>query len=197
MGLREVSAILWRERHLLELLLFKLEEEQLLLAAGRTRWLPRATHEVDTVLEELAATELERAMAVAGVVGELSLPPDPSLGRLTAAAPPPWPAMLGEHRHVLLTLSGEVKGVASDNAGILAGRLAGALDRLDAALLRNRDVPRKRHLQLIQTDRHRPAGPGAQWPSDEVDLQLEEVACRAALGLCARPLPPSLSEFLR
>ena len=26
MGLREVSAILWRERHLLELLLFKLDE---------------------------------------------------------------------------------------------------------------------------------------------------------------------------
>ena len=34
MGLREVSAILWRERHLLELLLFKLDEEQLVLAAA-------------------------------------------------------------------------------------------------------------------------------------------------------------------
>ncbi|HEY0397456.1 MAG TPA: flagellar protein FlgN, partial [Acidimicrobiia bacterium] len=53
MGLREVSAILWRERHLLELLLFKLDEEQLVLAAGRTRWLPRATREVEMVLEEI------------------------------------------------------------------------------------------------------------------------------------------------
>src|SRR5213080_171662 len=35
MGLAELSSILWRERDMLELLLFKLEEEQLVLAAGR------------------------------------------------------------------------------------------------------------------------------------------------------------------
>ena len=45
MGLQEVSTTLWQERNLLELLLFKLEEEQLLLAAGRTRWLARATRD--------------------------------------------------------------------------------------------------------------------------------------------------------
>src|SRR4051812_39244560 len=43
MALTEVSNVLWRERELLEMLLFKLEEEQLLLTAGRTRWLPHAT----------------------------------------------------------------------------------------------------------------------------------------------------------
>ena len=37
MALSDVSNILWRERQLLELLVFKLEEEQLVLAAGRTR----------------------------------------------------------------------------------------------------------------------------------------------------------------
>ena len=50
MSLTEVSSILWRERELLELLLFKLEEEQLLLAAGRSRWLGHATREVEMVL---------------------------------------------------------------------------------------------------------------------------------------------------
>ena len=39
MGLSEVSNILWRQRQLLELLLFKLEEEQLVLKSGSTRWL--------------------------------------------------------------------------------------------------------------------------------------------------------------
>ena len=39
MALSDVSNILWRERQLLELLVFKLEEEQLVLAAGRSRWL--------------------------------------------------------------------------------------------------------------------------------------------------------------
>ena len=39
MSLSEVSAALLHEQSLLEMLLFKLEEEHLLLAAGRTRWL--------------------------------------------------------------------------------------------------------------------------------------------------------------
>ena len=36
MGANELSALLWRERELLELLSFKLEEEQLLLTAGKS-----------------------------------------------------------------------------------------------------------------------------------------------------------------
>ena len=39
MSLSEVSNILWRERRLLELLVFKLEEEQLMLASGRSHTL--------------------------------------------------------------------------------------------------------------------------------------------------------------
>ena len=38
MSVNDLSAVLWRERELLELLTFKLEEEQLLLTAGRSRW---------------------------------------------------------------------------------------------------------------------------------------------------------------
>ena len=86
MGLREVSAILWRERHLLELLLFKLDEEQLVLAAGRTRWLPRATREVEMVLEEIRQTELERAVEVSRVALELGLPAGAGLRQLADAA---------------------------------------------------------------------------------------------------------------
>ena len=73
MSLSEVSNILWRERQLLELLVFKLEEEQLVLASGRTRWLSHATREVETILGEIKRVELERAMAVAGAIGELGL----------------------------------------------------------------------------------------------------------------------------
>ena len=47
MALADFCRILWRERELLELLLFKLEEEQLVLASGRGRWLAHATHEVE------------------------------------------------------------------------------------------------------------------------------------------------------
>ena len=56
--LQGVSNILWRERNLLELLAFKLEAERLLARAGRTRWLAKADHEVEMVIDELKAVEL-------------------------------------------------------------------------------------------------------------------------------------------
>jgi hypothetical protein len=119
MGLREVSAILWRERHLLELLLFKLDEEQLVLAAGRTRWLPRATREVEMVLEEIRQTELERAVEVSRVAVELALPAGASLRRLAEAAPPPWQGMLAEHRQAFLSLTDEITALVQANRELL------------------------------------------------------------------------------
>ena len=88
MSLTEVSSILWRERELLELLLFKLEEEQLLLAAGRSRWLGHATREVEMVLEEIRRAELGRAVEVEAVAAQLGLPAGISLRELAEQAPP-------------------------------------------------------------------------------------------------------------
>src|SRR3954468_20435718 len=87
-SLSELSTVLWRERELLELLLFKMEEEQLLLAAGRSRWLGRATHEVEIVLQEIRKAELTRALEVAAVAELLGLGPDPSLRELARAGRP-------------------------------------------------------------------------------------------------------------
>ena len=119
MGLREVSAILWRERHLLELLLFKLDEEQLVLAAGRTRWLARATREVEMVLEEIRQTELERAVEVSRVAVDLGLSADASLRQLAEAAPEPWRGILAEHREAFLTLTDEVTALVQTNRELL------------------------------------------------------------------------------
>ena len=119
MALREVSAILWRERHLLELLLFKLDEEQLVLAAGRTRWLPRATREVEMVLEEIRQTELERALEVSRVALDLGLPGDASLRQLAETAPEPWQGILVEHRQAFLALTDEITGLVQTNRELL------------------------------------------------------------------------------
>jgi hypothetical protein len=121
MGLREVSATLWRERHLLELLLFKVDEEQLLVAAGRTRWLARAAGEVEMVREELRQTELQRAVEVSGVAVELGLPADASLRQLAAATPEPWRGMLAEHRQAFLALTDEVTAVRTQDAFAAVG----------------------------------------------------------------------------
>jgi len=119
MGLRDVSAILWRERHLLELLLFKLDEEQLVLAAGRTRWLARATREVEMVLEEIRQTELERAVEVSRVALDLGLPAGASLRQLAGASPPPWQEMLVEHRQAFLALTDEITVLVQTNRELL------------------------------------------------------------------------------
>jgi hypothetical protein len=119
MGLTEVTDILWREREALELLLFKLEEEQLVLAAGRTRWLGHATREVELVLDRIRRTELLRAAEVDGVARELGLQPNPTLSALAEAAGQPWTDLLREHRRALLALSAEITGLAEANRDLL------------------------------------------------------------------------------
>ncbi len=85
MSVNDLSAVLWRERELLELLTFKLEEEQLLLAAGRSRWVSHASREVEQVLERLRSTGLERAASSAAVAEEWGV--DPLLPCATSSPP--------------------------------------------------------------------------------------------------------------
>jgi hypothetical protein len=87
MGAQELSTLLWRERELLEILMFKLEEEKLLLTAGKTRWLPFATREVEQVIERLRENGIERAMELAALGQEWGTGDDPSLRAVIAAAP--------------------------------------------------------------------------------------------------------------
>lgn len=119
MPLNNVSTILWRERQLLELLLFKLEEEQLLLAAGRARWLARAANEVEAVLEEIKTAELARSLEVDALAHELGLAPNASLGDLVAAAPAPWSGILADHRDAFMTMTQEILSVAGSNRELL------------------------------------------------------------------------------
>ena len=87
MGAQELSTLLWRERELLEILMFKLEEEKLLLTAGKTRWLPFATREVEQVIERLRENGIERAMEIATVGEEWGTSDDATLRSIIAAAP--------------------------------------------------------------------------------------------------------------
>jgi len=120
MRLREVSDILWRERRLLELLQFKLTEEQLLVAAGRVRWLPSATREVELIMVELQRAELTRAVAVDELAIDMGLPPNPSLADVAAAAPDPWQGVFERHRHALEVAVDEVNALADESHRLLA-----------------------------------------------------------------------------
>jgi hypothetical protein len=124
-SLTELSSVLWRTRELMELLLFKLEEEQVLLAAGRSRWLAHATREVELVLDQIRQAEVIRAAHSQAVAIELNLPVDASLAQLADAAPMPWFELLHQHRKAFLTLTAEIGGMAELNRDLLtAGQRA-------------------------------------------------------------------------
>lgn len=126
MSLTDLSSVLWRMRELLELLLFKLEEEQLLLAAGRARWLAHATREVELVLEQIRQVEVVRATESQVVALDLGLPADASLGELAAAAPTPWSELLRQHRQAFITLTAEINSLADTNRDLLTSGLRAA-----------------------------------------------------------------------
>lgn len=120
MPLSRLSEVLWRERHLLELLLFKLEEEQLILTAGRTRWLSHATREVDNVLDEIRAADLGRALESDDAAVSVGLEPGASLNQIAAAAPEPWDELLRAHRDAFVTLTTEIASLSQGNRELLA-----------------------------------------------------------------------------
>ena len=114
-GFAEVSDILWRERELLDLLLFKLDSERLLLRSGSVHWLGRSTHEVDLVLEQLRLVEITRALEVDDLAAQLGMQPGATLSDLAAAAPTPWAELFQAHRAAFRTLIEEVTDLAEAN----------------------------------------------------------------------------------
>jgi transposase len=119
MSLSEVSNVLWRERRLLDLLVFKLEEKHFVLESGRTRWLTHATREVEKILEEIKRVELRRAVTVASSTGELRTSDAPSLREMAAIAPPPWDGIFAAHRDALLALTREIDAITESNRDLL------------------------------------------------------------------------------
>jgi flagellar biosynthesis/type III secretory pathway chaperone len=120
MGLAEFSNVLWGERQLLELLVFKLEEEQLVLASGRARWLNHATREVELVLDQIKAAELARAVEVAQLGSELGLGPNPSLRQLADSLDAPWRTIFDQHRRAFLSFTHDLQALAQANRELLS-----------------------------------------------------------------------------
>ena len=119
MGFAEVSTLLWRERDALQLLLFKLVEEQLIVSAGRTRWLAQANDEIEMALSQLRGTEVLRAAETDQIAFELGLAGPPTLAELEATAPEPWATLFAEHRQALVQLVSEIEQTTAANRTLL------------------------------------------------------------------------------
>ncbi|HET7486454.1 MAG TPA: flagellar export chaperone FlgN [Acidimicrobiales bacterium] len=122
--LSELSQVLWREREDLEMVVFKLEEQRLLLEGRSARWLCRASQELDAVLDELAAIELNRAVASAAAAAELGISESSSLRTLAGVAPAPWPSVFNRHFRALVRLVEEIIDLADNNRELLEAGLA-------------------------------------------------------------------------
>jgi hypothetical protein len=124
MSVADLVAVLWRQRDLLERLTYRLECEQLLLAAGRTRWLAVATSEIEALLEQLPVLEMQRGIITDQLAGELGLPPGATLEDLAGTSQPPWSGVLTEHRQALLVLTAELAALAETNRHLLSAGAA-------------------------------------------------------------------------
>lgn len=128
--LSTLSQTLWRQRALVETLLYRLELQQMVLASGRTRWIDLSARDVENAIEDVRAEELMRAAAVAAVAPLLHQPETASLSDLADAAGEPWDQILRDHQSAFLTLIASVEDVSRDNRELLHHGLADTQDFL-------------------------------------------------------------------
>ncbi len=118
--MEDLSLILWRERELLETLLYKLDRERLVLSSGGTRWLASSAHEVEAVLSSLRETELLRAVAADEAAASIGLAANPSLRALAEAVDEPWRSILLDHRAAFIGYTREIMEIAATNRELLS-----------------------------------------------------------------------------
>ena len=163
----ELLAVLSRQRHVLEYLLFRLLEARGLLVSGEVRFLHLAAQDIDAASEAVREVELKRAL--------LPIPDGATLRQLSNAAPPPAGEILHEHLLELSRLAAEL-GAASEAVGDLAA--AG--------------VARSRDRELVSAVPGRRSGA----PIDDLDREIVAAGYEALLTSSARLMLPSLVAFL-
>jgi hypothetical protein len=172
-GMEQINAVLEREEELLETLLYKLVATRLLLEAGETRFLSRATREVERIRTRTCEVDLIRATTVA----RYDPRPGLTLRAIAAGATEPWPVILRDHHDRLATVVAEIEVAAHRNA-------AEARTGLDS-LRRARVVA---------------AVPGGDWHGGgqaDLDRLARGAAFESVLGTAARLRMPDLIDFLR
>ena len=128
--MEKLSQILWRERELLETLLYRLEVEQLVMSSGRTRWLLRAAQDVQAVLGVIRETELMRAVASDQAADELGLAPGVGLQELIEVSDEPWRSILDDHRVAFLRITADVTALAETNRELITAGIRSARETL-------------------------------------------------------------------
>ena len=129
--LDELAGHLGHERHLLELLLFKLVEGKHLLAAGEARFLPYATTELVRAGERVLEAVLRRGMLVSQVARGLDTPEDRlTLNILARQSVEPYRMIFADHHRAFIDLAAEVTEVTRQSRDLAADRAHHVEERL-------------------------------------------------------------------
>ncbi len=109
MAATDLSMHLLRQRELMELMLFKLEELEMLVTTGRTRWVRHATAEVERVIAAIGAGTIARDTVFVEVAEEWGAGDVSTLRDLVAAAPTEaWREVMQSHLDAMTQLADEI-----------------------------------------------------------------------------------------
>jgi hypothetical protein len=152
--MEDLSLILWRERELLETLLYKLEMEKLVLASGSSRWLATSAREVEGILASIRETELLRAVVADEAAASIGMAANPSLRALAEAVDEPWRSILLDHRAAFVQYSREIMEIAASNRELLTTGQQAARDTF-LGLTETADSYSHTGTAVVEDQRHR------------------------------------------
>jgi hypothetical protein len=131
MGLNALLVCLFEESEALEHLAFKLEQEQLVLIAGKPKLLARNSVEFEQAVKALAAVSGRREELVVGAAAELGLGPTTTLGALAdATTDDDERRVLSERGKTMRAQVARINDLCAKNREILARNLAATTDAL-------------------------------------------------------------------
>lgn len=132
---RELEALadtLWAERHLVELLLYRLTLAKLVLAADERRFVALAVGEVDEAVNRLREAELRRELAIAELADAWGEPASElTLTAVAERAPQPWSKVFTDHREGFRALTEEIEATSAENRRLASAGLQSVQHALD------------------------------------------------------------------
>ncbi len=126
-----LTTCLATEHAAVEALVYKLDQQHLLLASGQHRWLPRATAEVEQAVADLQASTRAREEAARSAAAAAGLPAMVDLGAIVDALPEGAErAALAARQQTMRSLVDQLGGSLSRNRELLARGMAATSDAL-------------------------------------------------------------------
>lgn len=131
--LEGLADTLWKQRHMVESLLYRMVVAKLLLAADEHRFVAAAIDEVEDVVDALRHAEQDRLDALLAVADRLQVPvEDLTLAEVARLAPASMRSVFTDHRDAFLALTTEIEQTAEANRRLASSALARLQRSLDA-----------------------------------------------------------------